>query len=224
MVLVVGAASADGTSSELAIARLTEQGLLDTSFGPQSDGRFHSAFGATDGIGFAVPEDPQGRVLFGGVSGVGGSGIGTTAPSWIVGRLLSNGTVDPGFTVQQFQILPSTNVFYRQAVRDLAVQSDGRVVAAGNVFSGDSNRGDCFGAARFNDDGGFDASFGLSGVSYGDMSGLPDDIDDTALSMVMGDGGLFVAGSTGLSNGGDSETRFSIAKLTIDRVFTNSFD
>lgn len=223
-VLVVGAASANGASSELAVARLTTDGHLDLSFGPQSDGRFHSTFGGPYGIGFAVLEDPHGRILFGGVSGVGGGGIGTATPSWIVGRLLANGTVDPGFTVQRFQILASTNVFYRQAVRDLAVQSDGRVVAGGNVFSGDINRGGYFGAARFNDDGGFDGTFGFSGVSYGDMSGRPDDSDDSANSMVLADGGLFLAGSTSLSNGSDSETRFSIAKLTIDLVFANGFE
>ncbi|HEY0178402.1 MAG TPA: hypothetical protein VGC30_02080 [Dokdonella sp.] len=206
------------SGSELAIARVTENGRPDSAFGINSDGRYHSNFGASYTSGSSVLEDARGRIVF-----AGNSPDDTINSPWLVGRLLGGGAVDPAFNAghpQQFLVLPA-NTGGGQSTSDLVLQSDGRILVTGRVDRAPDSATYYFGVARLLDNGSLDGSFGLSGVSYGGLSDAPDSQSDYPASMVMADGGLVIAGFTTVASG---ETRFSLSELTIDLIFADGYD
>ncbi|MFK7810493.1 MAG: T9SS type A sorting domain-containing protein, partial [Saprospiraceae bacterium] len=124
-------------------------------------------------------------------------------------RYNQDGTVDSSFsTVNQDGIFlgPLGECFA------IAIQSDGKIVAAGAV----SNGGDDFQLARYNMDGTIDNSFGTNGVVTTDLGGE----NEIARSVVIQpDGKIIVAGHS--NNGADYD--FAIARYNLDGSLDNSF-
>src|SRR5688500_17990677 len=74
------------------------------------------------------------------------------------------------------------------AARALAIQFDGKIVAAGLASSG-SNQGRDFGLSRYNRDGSLDTTFGIGGKVTTDFSGR----DDSANALAIQSDGRIVA-------------------------------
>jgi uncharacterized delta-60 repeat protein len=88
MIVFAGSAGTVPTGSDMAVARLTADGLPDTSFG--NGGRVTVDFGTID-VGCAVTLDAEGRILVAG--GFGPPGIGSSTPvqgTFAVARLLGD--------------------------------------------------------------------------------------------------------------------------------------
>jgi hypothetical protein len=102
----------------------------------------------------------------------------------------------------------------------VAVQNDGRIVAAGTMDRPSNTFDKYFALARFTDTGAFDSSYGIGGQSYGDMSPQPDSINDLPKSMVIVPGGVVIGGTTVAG----SEIRFSATKVFIDPLFASDFE
>ena len=169
-ICVVGT-SFTGTTfgSDLAMARLTSQGNLDTSFG--SGGAETINFGAPVNSGDSVLVDPTGRIVL-----VGDSTQRVSGPDFALAELDTQGnlvktfgtsgkvTSDLGFTapaaIQQAN-LP-------------ALQQDGRIVVAGTVSS-EGTSSDFF-VARYNADGTLDSTFGNKGFLLIDFGGTIDNL------------------------------------------------
>ncbi|MEZ5425230.1 MAG: FG-GAP-like repeat-containing protein [Pyrinomonadaceae bacterium] len=97
--------------------------------------------------------------------------------------------------------------------KDVAVQSDEKIVVAGDTCSGCrfgnfSTRD--FALARYNPDGSLDQSFGNNGLVVTDFAGLGDSVSDM---VIRGDGKIIVVGSTQIAGGG---SEFAIARYNPD--------
>ncbi len=148
-----------GTTARSHIGRIDGSGSLDTGFDPGANG---------DVVATAL--QPDGKILVGGTfSMLGGGGSGTTE-RYAIGRINSNGSLDPDFN-------PGAN----STVLGLAVQADGKIVAGGyfSMLGG----GERSYVGRLNANGSLDAGFD------------PGADNSTPAVAVRGDGGVLVGGS-----------------------------
>ena len=192
-------------------------GMGSLSFAANTDGTVDPTFGVngrtvTDfkalpngsrswDFGWAVILQPDGKIVAAGY---------TNSPNgdynFALVRYNSNGTVDPSFgvsgrTVTDFKALPNGS---RSDDRAYAVilQSDGKIVAAGNTNSpnGDYN----FALVRYNSNGTVDPTFGVNGRTVTDFKALPNGSrsDDRAYAVILQPNGKIVAaGKTDSPNG-----------------------
>jgi uncharacterized delta-60 repeat protein len=128
---------------QFAIARFNPDGSLDTSFG--SGGK------VTTNLGIGISHEahdliiqPDGRIV------VGGAGSG----KFLLARYNANGTLDTTFDGDG-KVVHNTGLTFG-GIKDIALQPDGRIIAAGGGTVGL--------VARYNSDGSLDASFGASGI------------------------------------------------------------
>ena len=106
------------------------------------------------------------------------------------------GDLDPSFGggagwVRTLEVRDASNNYLPRGAEDVAVQPDGRIVVAGSVIDGRSNR--YLGALRHLPDGSLDGSFGSGGLSVAD-AGSFEEVRAVALQR---DGKIVVAGETG---------------------------
>ncbi len=96
--------------------------------------------------------------------------------------------------------------------RAVAIQSDGKIVAAGSAFNGTD---DDFAVARYNPDGSLDASFGTGGVSTQSI-GAQDQAHGVA---IQSDGRIVVAGRAFMT-----DDDFAAIRLNTNGTLDTSFD
>jgi uncharacterized delta-60 repeat protein len=156
-ILITGTTMTSGHDMYITV-RFTMEGLVDTSFG--SNGKVVTSLGESfDGYPNAIAIQPDGKILVGGV-GVGPLSTGTYADFALV-RYLPNGSPDPGFGINGIVLTPVVSGFSAEWVEDLALQSDGKIIAAGSTAEMTIDR---MALARYNADGTLDISFGTSGI------------------------------------------------------------
>jgi uncharacterized delta-60 repeat protein len=160
--------------------RLHPNGTLDTSF--DYDGNAAYDFGGLDN-GKALALLPDGRILAAGTNGT----MAVLARLWPNGTTLDTGGQQTHAIVAGSAYLPGS----AESGNALAVQSDGRLLVAGEVRNAAGTRSDAF-LSRFLADGQIDASFGKSGTSYG-YSGT---INSARAIAVQSDGKIVIAGYT----------------------------
>jgi uncharacterized delta-60 repeat protein len=161
--------------------------------------------------GLAVQSD--GKVVL-----AGGTIIGVRT-SLVLMRLLPGGGLDSSFgaggiVVDPFGFLPDN-----YSGRDVAIQPDGRIVVAGDVFH--SGGDDDFFVARFLTNGSPDTSFGFNGIT-----GIPFDLGgnlaDDAWALALGPNGTIVVVGTATWSATDLD--FAIARLTSSGALDTTFD
>ena len=195
-----------GTSDlgEFALARYDVDGMLDPTF--DGDGRVTTAFTTTgfDGAnGVAIDADQ--RIV---VAGTGGNG------TFALARYDSLGILDATFDGDgKVRTNFTKGVDTADAV---AIQSDGKIVAAGEAgFQGEWT-GD-FGLARYDADGSLDATFDGDGKV---MTGFTRDDDSASDVAIQANGKIVAAGSAGY-NGAIS--RFALARYRWNGSLDSSF-
>jgi uncharacterized delta-60 repeat protein len=148
-------------------------GMLDPSFG--AGGMVITAFPGFDAAIGGVTLQPDGKIV-----AAGWRQSGTTTEG-VVARYLSNGTPDPSFGANGTAIIP--NAFYSA----VALQPDGRIVAAGTVAHYP------FGVivSRLRSDGTLDPAFGAGGSSI--VSSPTSTMQASALA-IQPDGRIIAAG------------------------------
>ncbi|MEU7726948.1 calcium-binding protein [Streptomyces sp. NPDC040724] len=164
--IVAGGYSTNG----FALARYDTDGSLDPSF--DGDGRVTTGFGSGI-LGVALQSD--GKIV---TAGKDGNAFG-------LARLTSAGALDPSFDGDgrvTTSFGPADGAAY-----DVALQSDGRIVAAGQ-YGGD------FALARYNTGGGLDPGFHGDGRVTTDMGG-PDDLAHVV--RIQPDGKILAGGLAG---------------------------
>ena len=179
-----------GGAGGSALARYNADGSLDTTFG--GDG--------TAGLGksgYALAIQPDDKIV------IAGSAEGNFA----VSRYNSDGSLDTTFGGGEQRVEFGGEY---DAAYDVAIQRDGKIVAAGNG-------GREFGVARFNADGSLDASF--SGDGRQTTSFHPDwdtsAYDSASGVAVQADGRIVAAGTAGLE--------FGVARYNPDGSLDASF-
>jgi uncharacterized delta-60 repeat protein len=188
--------------------RLLRAGALDESFGLTG---VYSFLGGEIGLSqnvyaSATAMDANGNFI---IAGGGSDGV---AFYGLVVRVKSDGYFDYRFNATGYVELGPNTYFY-----GVAIQSDGKIVAAGDSLAGNGQRSIV--VARLNPDGSYDNSFGVSGVvTYSDTQDQGS-IRGNALA-IQSDGKIVVAGSDAFGG----STYFSVVRLNTDGTVDNSFE
>ena len=179
-----------GTVPRQNIGRLNADGSIDATFDP-----------GTDGLVEALALQPDGKILVGGFFTRLGGGATGTVPRRNLGRLNSDGSIDPGFN-------PGADL----AVYTIALQPDDKILIGG-IFSTLSGGARSF-IGRLESDGSLDPTFD-PGASGGVIS-----------LVVQADGRILVVGGFTLLGGGGIGTtpRRFIGRLHADGSLDAGFD
>lgn len=207
-IVAVGEASSLLTSLDFVVARYNTDGTLDTTF--DSDGFAITNFFASTNlpdVARAVSIQSDGKIV------VGGTASNTSNESgnrFAVARFNADGSLDTTFDGDG---KVTTLVFTRDQIHSLAIQPDGKIVAAGFTGLTDVQ----FALVRYNSDGSLDTSFDGDGriiTSFG-LEG------DRAYSvLIQTDGKIVAAGSATISFSLD----FAVARYNADGTLDTSFD
>jgi uncharacterized delta-60 repeat protein len=165
--IVVGGTAWDGADN-FALVRYRSDGSPDAAFG--TSGR---VLVDVDGGVAAIAIQGDGQIL------AGGSSFNGSAYDFALVRLDDRGALDTSFGAGG-RVITYSGGGLGSGIADLALQADGKIVAAGGSY-----------LVRYNDDGSLDASFGAGGMletgSY---------YEQTSAVAVQADGRLVAAGSS----------------------------
>ncbi len=213
-VIVAGQSDASG-NNDFALARYNVDGTLDTSFGSAGTGLVLTDFsgrGSYD-VDWALALQSDGKIVLAGQSDASGS------TDFALARYNADGTLDTSFGAAGTGLVLtdfSGSGSFDQA-RALAIQSDGKIVVAGNSSaSGNSD----FALARYNADGTLDTSFGNAGTGLvlTDFSGSGSGDGANALA-IQSDGKIVAAGGSDASGSSD----FAVARYNADRTLDTTY-
>jgi len=180
-----------GGPGDFALARYDATGALDPGFG--SDGKVTTAIGASGSGASALVSQKDGKLVAAGFSDYTVVAEGNDLPlsRFAIDRYNANGSLDPSFG-RGGKV--TTAIGVRSSATALAMQKDGKFVAAGFSEDNGSDRiGDrrpAFALARYNANGSLDPSFG-SGGKVTTRIGL-DAVCDTVV--IRADGKIVTAG------------------------------
>ena len=195
--IVVAGYAQTGSNYDLALARYNTNGGLDNTFG--TGGMVTTDLGNTDYERISdIVIQPDGKIVATG-NIINFNPIDFT---FVLTRYHADGSLDNSFGVGAIVITKlGWNHAWGTAV---ALQSDGRIVAVGNVqnvFPVDSD----FALARFNPDGSMDSTFGRGGIFTIDFGGY-----DSASDLAIQSDGKIVVGGTATIN---SKPNFALARF-----------
>ena len=197
--------SADGSNRNFAIARFNTNGTLDASF--DGDGKLITDFGANqDDAPSELRIQSDGKILVAGYATLAAG----AARQFSVVRYNTNGSLDTTFSGDGIATA-TTGV-----ANDLAIQSDGKIVAVGHNNGGTSQITRDFVVVRFNTNGSLDTTFGSGGIKM-DVLGLDNFANAVALQS---DGKILVSG--GLQD--LAQYDFLLARYTANGALDPTFD
>jgi uncharacterized delta-60 repeat protein len=179
-------------------------GDLDTSF--DSDGKVTTAIGSGNDEARSVAIQSDGKIVAAGYSHNGSNYDFTLV------RYNTDGTLDTSFD-SDGKVTTAIGSAADYAV-SVAIQSDGKIVAAGYSYNGSNND---FALARYNTDGTLDTSFDSDGKVTTAIGGS----NDRAYSVaIQSDGKIVVAG---YSNNGSNDD-FALVRYNTDGTLDTTFD
>ncbi|HQH86392.1 MAG TPA: tandem-95 repeat protein, partial [Anaerolineaceae bacterium] len=193
--IVAAGYTENGSTYDFALARYNSDGSLDTTF--SGDGLLTTDFGSDSDYACAVALQADGKIV------AAGSADNGSNTDFALARYNPDGSLDITFSGDG----KLTNDFgsgydHAQAV---AVQADGKIVAAGYASNGSN---DDFALARYNPDGSLDTTFSGDGLLTTAFGSGNDGADAVA---VQADGKIVAAGSA--YNG--SNLDFALARYTV---------
>lgn len=144
-IVVAGDVFRDQTKRDVVVIRYNPDGSLDQSFG--DGGKVFTAATNADDSANAVALQPDGKIVVVGATQVSG----TESGDFLVVRYNSNGSLDTGFGTGG---VVTVNQGAYDVFNAVAVQPDGKIVAAGRTSDGDRAV-----VARLNPNGSLDSSF-----------------------------------------------------------------
>ncbi len=180
--------------------------VYDKTFG--TNGSVSTNIG-TSAQATSVVIQPDGKILTVGTVGTGDS------QDTVLVRYNPNGSLDASFGNNGIVIQALSPV--NEKANDLGLQSDGKIIVAGNIFSVATQTTD-FSVARFNQNGSLDTTFGTNGIATFDQSGN----DNFNAVAVQSDNKIVAVGSTFPSANQDfAAVRFT-ENGTLDSTFANN--
>jgi len=154
--LVTAGTTAISTGTVVALTRHLRDGGLDPSFG--SGGKVITQVGARGDSARAIAVQPDGKIVVAGWTDA--TGIDA---NFLVLRYRADGSLDPGFADGGRFILPIGGGNGTDRAYAVAIQDDGKIVAAGTTLTSTSTTGQDFALIRLTADGTLDGSFGQGG-------------------------------------------------------------
>jgi uncharacterized delta-60 repeat protein len=192
---------------DFAVVRYNTDGSLDTSF--SGDGIVTTAIGDVDDLVTSVLLQSDGKIVAAGYTYDGAT------IDFAVVRYNTDGSLDTTFNAGVIDGIVTTGIGASQAVAEsIALQSDGKIVAAG--YAGASGVND-FAVVRYNTDGSLDTSFSGDGIVTTAIGAF----DDRSYSIALqSDGKIITAGSSSLS----SYYNFALVRYNADGTLDTSFN
>jgi uncharacterized delta-60 repeat protein len=198
------AVGAENWFSRFALARYRKDGTLDPTFG--GDGKVATNFTSVGDGAVAVALQANGRIV--------AAGWAKNSLKFALARYRTDGSRDPDFSGNGK--LTTNFTPGEDAAHAVAIQDDGRIVAAG--FIGEGSDEPRFALARYDTDGTLDPTFGADGrVS----TNFVDDSLDVARGVsIQSDGKILAAGSAGEDSG---NSKFGLARYEVDGSLDPTF-
>src|SRR5439155_1459581 len=142
---------------DFAVVRYNPDGSLDNSFG---GGIVNSPVGNSQDHANSVAIQTDGKIVVAGSTCKGVGTFGCTGTSFAIVRYNPNGSLDTSFNGTGIVITGNSD----GGASDLAIQTDGKIVVAGDSLAAAGNwRTADFAIVRYNPDGSLDTSFGGTG-------------------------------------------------------------
>ncbi|MDP9299695.1 MAG: hypothetical protein M3P43_02165 [Actinomycetota bacterium] len=190
----------------LASSAYAAAGDLDPTFGV--GGRVTTDFTRRWDFAYSIVLQDDGKIVTAGEAGAGGSN-----PRFALARYDTDGTLDTSFGGDGRLTTDFTT--HEDLVYALAIQGDGKIVAAGTAGQDTSNSK--FALARYNTDGTLDTSFGGDGKL---MTSFDRHAELAFAMTIQDDSKIVVVGDAG---GGGSRETFAVARYETDGSLDTSF-
>jgi len=205
-IIVVGGVEAGGDDINYVAARLSSDGMIDSSFGTNGIQVIHKDGG--EDLAYKAAVQPDGKIVLAGQDYI----PGMILRNGILLRLNSDGSLDSSFGASGFDTTALANDY--TSFQDLLLMDDGSIVAAG--YTG-NNKYDLL-AARYDSTGAPVADFGNNGIAIFNLNSG----SDAAYSIVKDplDGRILIGGQKG---SGSSKTDFVLLAITPYGVLDSSF-
>jgi uncharacterized delta-60 repeat protein len=202
--IVAAGYSHNGSDYDFAVVRYNTDGSLDTTF--DTDGKVTTAVGLSDDVAYSVVLQSDGKIV------VAGWSFNGTNDDFAVVRYNTDGSLDTTFDTDG-KVTTAVGLG-DDAAYSVALQSDGKIVAAGYSFNGSNFD---FAVVRYNTDGSLDTTFDTDG-KVTTAVGLSDDV---AYSVVLQSDGKIVA--AGYSDNG-SNYDFAVVRYNTNGSLDTTFD
>lgn len=190
-------------NTDALVCRFTPDGKPDSSFGIFGKVVTDIPWLSNGANAIAIQRD--GKVVTGGFVGFAHNGVAVYDFSLI--RFYENGILDSTFNMDG--IVRTSISQWVDQLYGLAIQPDGKIVAAGHTNSGDPNHHNFdFVVARYNEDGSLDTNFGTNGLAMTPFGAEDDGANSVA---VQPDGKIVAVGQTSWI---DSD--FALARYNVD--------
>ena len=194
-IFIGGYAYSELTGNNFVLLRLNPDGLPDTSF--SSDGMLATDFSGYDDRVNAVALQSDGKIIAAGIATAEGA-IGGTDSRFALARYNTNGSLDTTFN-HTGKVTTNFSIQLTDAINAIALQTDGKIVAAGYQTSA-AGTGANFALARYNTNGSLDTLFSGDGKLTTDFFGYGDYCKALAIQP---DGKIVAVGYA--SNGNDDD-------------------
>jgi uncharacterized delta-60 repeat protein len=202
--IVVSGYFSNGTNLDIAVLRYNPNGSLDTTF--NGTGKVTTAIGNGDDTASAVLLQPDGKIVVGGSTALGGGARGVA-----VLRYDTNGSLDTTFNGTG---KVTTAIGIDAACISLAIQNDGKLVASGASVGNNPFISYDFTVVRYNTDGSLDPGFNGSGKVTTDFGGA----DGSYGVAVQSDGKIVAVGLTNYNS-----PDFILARYNTDGSLDTTF-
>jgi uncharacterized delta-60 repeat protein len=190
------------TNYDFIITRYNTDGTLDNTF--NGTGQLNSGYGGSSEQLLSMVIQPDGKLIAAGTTTV-------TNADFVVARYNSDGTADNTFD-SDGRVVTNLGSGNDQAMA-VAVQSDGKIVAAGYFNNGSNND---FALVRYNANGSIDNSFSGDGIVTHAIGASGEQINAIAIQP---DGKIVVAGTAVMTN-----NDFAVARYNTDGSLDVTFD
>lgn len=202
-ITVGGYSYANGTNY-FTLARYNSAGAFDTTFGTNGNGIVTVPFGPGVDAAASAMADQSGKFVLAGYEGIYSHNYDFAAA-----RFNPDGSPDINFANGGVLTVDIANLDSK--AQGVAIQSDGKVVAAG---SANNSTNEAFALARYNSDGSPDTSFGLNGK----LMTVVGTNDSAANAVQIQSDGRIVAAGTGNTGGSFAVVRYN-ANGSLDTNF-----
>lgn len=203
-IVVVGQSYQSTSVSQIALARFTPAGKLDTTFG--SAGWTIANFGYGNIWAYAAEQQTDGKIV------VTGPLFDDKRYDFYVARFHMDGKIDNNFGNHGIVLIDFANSY--DTSWDLAIQSDEKIVIVGTTYTGSNQN---MALARVDRTGKPDLSFGTNGLVQTDFNGLADWAETVAINS---DKQIVVGGFAELNT---SNQAFAVARYKVTGALDPSF-
>jgi uncharacterized delta-60 repeat protein len=201
-----------GRRGFFAIVRYRPNGSLDPTF--SGDGKAFADFVGRTEFALGVALQTNGKIV--------AAGTARRSSRFALARFTPSGTLDTTFGGDGKVTTNFTT--YDDSAYDVAIQSDGKIVAAGGaaIFGG-SGAESSFALARYNTNGTLDVSFDTDGKLTTDLAGIREQANGIA---IQADGKIVAAGTSGQTGEPDfsPDSKFTLIRYKTDGSVDTSFD